>query len=162
MDTSVIIIGLLAGIAIVMAAYFQLSKKPKLKPLVVGAGGPVRSDDDVMVRHQPVIVNILFETGQSINQGLLADLVVNYKDLISGKYKAPVRYLEKQEVLSVKDEPMGSYAKGTSLKEIKEQPETEDEEEVDLSGQPENLPDPGEGDIPDFKPVDVSSTNFNF
>lgn len=140
-------------------SYFYFFGKKKLKPMLVTAHGPVRGDDEIMVRDQMVVVNVVFEGSDAVDNTLLADLVLNYKDLMSGKYKAPAKYtILEQEPLE--DEPQASYGPNQ---------EDEGEEEVDYSSQPENLPEPSEDEIPEpsdedkrFEPVDLRDRNFNY
>jgi len=167
MDITFVLIGFVSAMGIIISVLYY-SKKPKLKPLIVGTSGPLRNDEDIIVRHQPVIVNVLFETAEDLNQGLLADVVINYKDLISGKYKTPARYQVSEESLEVVQEKIVYEVKAPSV-----DPEEVEEEKPDMTDQPEiplfhpsedmiPAPDEEERQEDSFKPVDVSTTNFNF
>lgn len=156
MDYLLILGGVAAAVSVVF--WFFNGRDKKLKPMVVNVAGTVRDDKDVIVRNQPVVVNIVWETNAGLDQGLLADVVVNYKDLLNGKYKATV---VRSTLLA--QEPLEKDPDSISKEALEF---NDDIEEVDHSTDPgpvisEEEP-KEEGEPENFKPADVSNVNFNF
>jgi hypothetical protein len=132
--------------------------------MVVGIGSSIRSDDDVLVRSQPVIVNIVYAADVAIEQGLLADVVINYKDLLSGKYKA-----KETQVVRQATTPLAAGVEKVIEPEPRETTESEDEDEVDLEGDPgvEEIEEPSEDvaavENDDFEAGErINAENINF
>ena len=130
-------------IAWVAGTYWFFYLKNKAIVLMPGTGA-LRSDDDVIVSPHRVVVNVVFANSTSVDQDLLADMTVNVKDLLSGAYKPTDRAVTNKTVT----------APGPT-----EEGEKDEEEEVDLSGEPELNTDLKEEDIPE--PDNKYSTNVS-
>ena len=130
------------------------NRRPKLQPLVI-ATGAVKSDDEVLIRAKPVVVNVVFAESGPLDTSLVADVVVNYRDLLTGKYNLNVTG--------------GSVATGGGTETGIDPKEAPSEDDKEVEGGPELPPAPGVDEIPDDDKddeaptaVDVKTHNFNF
>ena len=157
------------GAVWIVGAYFYFStRKNKLRPRIIGSDGPLNNDRDVLIMARPVIVKVVFEDSQEqIDQGLIADVVVNYKDLVSGKYNfvsnnlpgstggsRSVKYKPKEEEkFSHDDESPAPYAGE------REGGSDEGLDESEISGSPESAPVPeSDEEIPETVTLNNSPT----
>lgn len=161
-------------------AYWFYSRKPKLIPMVIGSGA-VKGDNEVLVMPKPIVVNVIYHSSEEvIDTSAIADVVVNYRDLVSGKYnfsgatakaggdevfKSKSFHYEKksgeeEKSFSHDDEsPVTPYSTGPGPSKEGDQEDDQDETDEEISGSPEFIPAPDESDIPEFDETEDSLTS---
>lgn len=123
----------------VAGAYFYFYYKNK-KAIVMPGMGALRHDDDVIVPQRRVVVNFVFANEESIDQELVADMVVNVDNVLKGIYKPTEKMIKQNETASWTDHQSDPG-------------EEEEDLEVDVTDAPELNPDIKEEDIPIPEPV---------
>lgn len=127
----------IGGISLVWvaAAYYFLFVRVKPNLSLVGLGRTPKDDSEVIVSNTKIMINVLFAEEDKIaaTPALLADMVISFKDIVSGTYSPP-------GIVA----PMGAVSVGTMLNDPGEKKELEKDDDLtsdddipDLSDEPE-------------------------
>lgn len=142
-------IGAVSLIWIAVAYYFLFVREKKKLGLVGIASGP-KEDSEVIVSNTKIMINVLFADDEKIEATpeLLADMVISFKDIVSGTYKVPGVVNKESQPITVSS-LMGDP--GEKKEAERDASDSGNDEIPDLSDEPE-LPELDQDNVPDREP----------